>query len=136
MIDSGYKRDTSLYQHSSGFGHRKTYWAGAARCESEGRNRRIKCNQCFNQLIVEPTHFAESSSSIIDLIFTFNKSSILLSGVGGPFLVQSVRYHCPVYIVLSYHKAPTPISTRQIWLYDRGNYQPFSRDLHETTGNL
>ena len=136
MIDSGYKRDTSLYQHSLGFGHRKTSWAGAASCESEGRNRRIKCNQCFNQLIVEPTHFAKSSSSIIDLISTSNKSSILLSGVGDPFLVQSVHTHCPVCFVLSYHKALTPISTRQIWLYDRGNYQPFSRDLHETKWEL
>ena len=40
----------------------------------------------FDQLIVEPTHFTESSSYIIDLIFTSNKSSILLSGVGDPFL--------------------------------------------------
>ena len=44
----------------------------------------------FDQLIVELTHFTESSSSIIDLIFISNKSSILLSGVGDPFLGQSV----------------------------------------------
>ena len=47
-----------------------------------------------------------------------------------------MRYHCPVYFVLSYHKAPTPISTRHIWLYDRGNYQSFARDLHETNWEL
>ena len=50
----------------------------------------------FDQLIVEPTHFTESSSSIIDLIFTSYKSSIMLSGFGDPFLDQNVRYHCLV----------------------------------------
>ena len=47
-----------------------------------------------------------------------------------------MRYHCPVYFVLSYHKTPTPISTRHIWLYDRGDYQSFARDLHETNWEL
>ena len=89
-----------------------------------------------NKLIVEPTHFTEGSSSIIDLIFTSNKSSILLSDAGDPFLDQMLSNHCPVYFVLSYHKAPTPISTRHIWLYDRGDYQSFARDLHETNGEL
>ena len=55
----------------------------------------------FDQLIVEPTHFTESSSSIIDLILTSTKSSILLSGVGDPSIDQSVQHHCPVYFVLS-----------------------------------
>ena len=95
------------------------------------------CNTLIlDQLIVEPTDFTESSSSIIDLIFTSNKSSILLSGVGEPFLDQSMRYRCPVYFVLSYHKASTPISTRHIWLYDLGDYQSYARDLHETNWEL
>ena len=44
--------------------------------------------QYFNlyQLIEEPTHFTETSSSIIDLVFTSNKINILSSGVGDPFL--------------------------------------------------
>ena len=60
------------------------------------------------QIIVELTHFIEHSSSIIDLIFTSNKNSILLSGVGEPFLDQHVRYHCPVYFVLNFHKDVAP----------------------------
>ena len=98
------------------------------------------CDICqhftFDQLMLEPTHFAKSSSSIIDLILTSNKSIILLRGVGDPFLDQSVRYHCPLYFVLSYHKVPTPVSTRHIWLYDRGDYQSYARDLHETNWEL
>ena len=45
------------------------------------------CRQ-FNleQLINEPTHFTENSSSTIDLVLTSNKNNIILSGVGEPFL--------------------------------------------------
>ena len=84
------------------------------------------------QMIVEPTHFTEHSSSIIDLIFTSNKNSILLSGVGEPFLDQNVRYHCPVYFVLNFHKNVAPAFYRHIMLFDRGDYQSLSRDIRET----
>ena len=47
-----------------------------------------------------------------------------------------MRYNCPVYCVLSYHKAPTSISTRHIWLYDRGDYQSYARDLREMNWEL
>ena len=94
--------------------------------------------QYFNlhQLIVEPTHFTENTSSIIDLVFTSNKSNILSSGVGDPFLEQNVRYHCPVYFLLNFHKIIVPASHRDIWLYDREDYQPFSRDINETNWEL
>ena len=78
----------------------------------------------------------EQPSYIIDFMFTSNKSNILLSGVGDPFLDQNVPYHCPVYFVLSYHKAPATKKTRHIWLYDRGDYQSFARDHHETNWEL
>ena len=60
----------------------------------------------------------------------------MLSGVGDPFLDQSVRYHYPVYFVLNDHKPPTQISTRHIWLYDRGDYQSYARYLHEPNWEL
>ena len=49
------------------------------------------------QLINEPTHYTESSQSIIDLMLTRNASSLLLCGVGDAFLDQNIRYHCPIY---------------------------------------
>ena len=58
----------------------------------------------LEQLITEPTHYTESSSSIIDLVFTSNKTNILSSGVGDPFLEQNIRYHCPVFFVLNFNK--------------------------------
>ncbi|MCG7875097.1 MAG: endonuclease/exonuclease/phosphatase family protein, partial [Candidatus Thiodiazotropha endolucinida] len=39
----------------------------------------------LTQLISEPTHFTESSSSLLDLILVRNCSNILLSGVADPF---------------------------------------------------
>ena len=87
------------------------------------------------QLINEPTHHTESSSSIIDLFFTSNINSIVLSGVGEPILDQNISYHCPVYCVLNSNKFITPINTRHVWLYDRGDYMSFSRDLDNTDWN-
>ena len=50
----------------------------------------------LHQLINEPTHHTESSSSITDLLFTSNINSIVLRGVGEPILDQNIRYYCPV----------------------------------------
>ena len=79
-------------------------------------------------------HFTEESSTIIDLVFTSNKINILSSGFGDPFLEQNARYHCPVYFVINFHKiiAQGAALHRHIWLYERGDYQSFSRDIHET----
>ncbi|MCG8113231.1 MAG: reverse transcriptase domain-containing protein, partial [Candidatus Thiodiazotropha taylori] len=91
------------------------------------------CQQfSLHQLIDEPTHFTESSSSILDLFLTGNKNNVLLSGVGEPFLGQNIRYHCPIYCVLTFQKVSTPVYTRKIYLYNRGNYEAFSNDLEET----
>ena len=58
------------------------------------------CRQ-FNltQLITEPTNFAETSFTIIDLILVSNLRTVELSGVGEPFLMQDIQYHCPTYCV-------------------------------------
>ena len=54
----------------------------------------------LEQLITEPTHFTESSSSVLDLFFTSNKNSIIMSGIGESFLDKNVRYHCPIFCIL------------------------------------
>ena len=50
------------------------------------------------KIITEPTHFTENSSSLLDIILVSNKNHVTTSGVGGPFLDQNIRYHCPVYL--------------------------------------
>ena len=73
---------------------------------------------------------------MIDLILTSNRNSIILSGVGEPFLEQNIRYHCPVYCVLNFVKPVSPIYQRKIYLFDRGDYQSFINDIYDTDWNL
>ena len=74
------------------------------------------------QVIDDPTHFTENSSSLIDIILTNNKDSVILSGVGEPFLQQEIRYHCPVFGILNFSKPKRKSYIRQVWFFDRGNY--------------
>ena len=76
----------------------------------------------LNQIISEPTHFTENSSSVIDLILVSNLRSTELSGVGEPFLLQDVRYHCPVFVNLTFKKEKLVNITREIWLYNQGDF--------------
>lgn len=87
------------------------------------------------QLIVEPTHFTEQSSSIIDFIFITNKDNVLLSGVGDPFLQQNIRYHCPVYVFLKFSKPKKSSFERHIWYYDKGNYNNLRNKVRQTDWN-
>ena len=74
------------------------------------------------QSICEPTHFTENSSSLIDILFVNNKTHLIVSGVGDPFLNQEIRYHCPIYGIFKFSKPKFVSFTRHVWHYDRGNY--------------
>ena len=51
------------------------------------------CSQfAFQQSVDEPTHYTETSSSLIDLILVHNPNTLIASGVGDPFLNQALRY--------------------------------------------
>ena len=76
----------------------------------------------LTQTISDPTHFTESSESILDLIFTSNDDLILHSGVCDPFLQQDIRYHCPIFGLLNLKSKPRSTTSRHIWLFDKGNY--------------
>ena len=81
------------------------------------------CSQfSLYQSINEPTHFTEHSSSVIDLLFMSNKESLIVSGVGEPFLQQNIRYHCPIYAIIKFSKPKYKSFERHIWYYDRGDY--------------
>ena len=74
------------------------------------------------QLINEATNFTESSASTIDLIMVSNINSVDISGVGEPFLMQDIRYHCPTFCIFKFKKHIVKPFSRKIWLYDHGNY--------------
>ena len=76
----------------------------------------------LHQSIAEPTHYTETSSSLIDLILVHNQDSLVASGVGDPFLEQDLRYHCPIFGLLKFTKPKPKSYTRQIWNYGRGDF--------------
>ena len=81
------------------------------------------CSQfSFYQSIDQRTHFTENSSSLIDIVLVRNKDSLLLSGVGDPFLSQDLRYHCPIYGIFRFSKPKIKSFSRHLWYYDRGNF--------------
>lgn len=79
----------------------------------------------LKQCIVDPTNFTEHSSSIIDRIFVSNVVSLALSGVGDPFLLQNIQYHCPVYVVLMFSKPVSKQIKRLIWRYNDADFHSF-----------
>ena len=94
-------------------------------CLTPSTRRKIEalCTQfMLVQSITQPTHFTETSSSLIDVIFVSNKEQLVFSGVGDPFLHQDARYHCPVFGILKFSKPKLKAFKWQIWSYNNGNY--------------
>ena len=84
------------------------------------------------QSITQPTHFTETSSSLIDVILVSNKDHLVISGVGEPFLHQELRYHCPVFGILKFSKPKVKAFKRHIWSYDKGNYELLRNKARDT----
>ena len=74
------------------------------------------------QSIEQPTHYTETSSSLIDILLVNNKDHLILSGVGDLFLNQDIRYHCPIYGIFKFTKPQCKSFKRHIWNYEQGNY--------------
>ena len=84
---------------------------------NSNNNKMVELIRQYNlkqKLINEPTHFTESTTSLIDLIVVRKKSNILTSGVIGCFLPNQTRYHCPVLVLLKFLR---PSITAQYWYY-------------------
>ena len=97
-------------------------------------NRSKNLNDLINtynlkQLINEPTHFTESSSSLIDVVLVNKINNILASEVCDPFIPNLIRFHCPVAILLKFLKPKHNCYTRKIWKYDQGDYSKYRQLL-------
>ena len=104
---------------------------------SDQTNRKILslCQQfSLYQCITEPTHFSETSSSLIDNVLTSNQNSVIFSGAGDPFPSQNLitRYHCPVFGILNFTKPKRKAFTHHVWIYDHGNYDLLREKASET----
>ena len=64
------------------FNARSNSWCSSDKTTYEGKKLESLTSQCgFKQVISDPTHILESSSSYIDLIFTSQPNLIMNSGV-------------------------------------------------------
>lgn len=89
----------------------------------------IITNYNLVQMVTEPTHYTTTSNSLIDLVLVNTVNFVKEIKVGENFLDQPLRYHCPIYCFLYFPKIHTPSFKRQIWLYDRGDYNKFRDKL-------
>ena len=99
-------------------------------------NRSKNLNDLINtynlkQLINEPTHFTESSSSLIDVVLVNKMNNILASEVCDPFIPNLIRFHCPVAVLLKFLKPIHNCYTRKIWKYDQGDYIKYRQLLSD-----
>ena len=69
----------------------------------------------LTQLIIEPTHYTETSTSTIDLILVRNNTNVLCSGVADSFIPEQVRHNCPTIVILKFLRAYMPAYKRRIW---------------------
>ena len=102
---------------------------------SSGKINNICRQYDLHQIITEHTHFTERSSSLIDIILTSNPNSILLSGVGDPFLNQAIRYHCPIFSVFKFTKPHRKSIKRHIGKYKDGDYENLKHKFGNTDWN-
>ena len=56
----------------------------------------------LHQLIDEPIHYTENSSSLLDLAIISKPENVVYSGVSSPFIPDLIRYHCPIIVTLKF----------------------------------
>ena len=73
---------------------------------SSGTNKITYLASSYNltQMIDEPTHYTEHSSSTIDLVLVNKPENVLYSGVSSPFIPNLVRCLCPTLLYLKHRK--------------------------------
>ena len=102
-----------------------------------GNNNKMKeLIQVYNmkQLISDPTHFTENSSSLIDLILVRNSPNILTSGVADTFIPDLTRYHCPIIVLMKFLRPPNKAFKQRIWNYNLADFDKYRHVL--TNSNL
>ena len=102
----------------------------------DNNNKMKELIQAYNmkQLISDPTHFTEISSSLIDLILVRNSPNILTSGVADTFIPGLPRYHCPIIVLLKFLRPQNKAFKRRIWNYNLADFDKYRHVL--TNSNL
>lgn len=85
----------------------------------------------LKQLVNEPTHFTEHSSSLIDLILARSNTNVLMSEVADTFIPNQIRYHCPIILLLKFFRPKNKTFKRRIWNYKLANFDRYRVILSE-----
>ena len=85
----------------------------------------------LHQLIDEPTHYTENSSTLLNLAIVNKPENAVYSGVSSQFISGLIRYHCPIIVTLKLRKRIQKLFKRHIWLYHKGDYNKYKRLLSE-----
>lgn len=96
---------------------------------NDNKIRNLSLAYNLTQLIDEPTHFTEQSSSLLDLILAKKPENVLYSGVISPFVPNLVRFHCPTVLYLKFRKHTDKTFKRHIWIYEQGDFNLFRDKL-------
>ena len=89
----------------------------------------IASNYSLNQLIHEPTHILNLSSSCIGLIFTSQPNLVLESGIHSS--LHSNFHHQIVFVKFSLSIFYPPPYERTVWYYERANTELIRRAIDQ-----
>ena len=110
------------------FNARSNNWCSSNKTTYEGKKLDFLTSQCgFKQVISDPTHILESSSSCIDLIFTSQPNAVMNSGV-----LSSLHPNCHHQIIHAKFNLkifyPPPYE-RVVWHYQDANNDRIQRSI-------
>jgi hypothetical protein len=78
-----------------------------------------------------PTHFTESSNSLIDVvIFVTNTNHILTSFVADSLIPGVFLFHFQIVSAINFSKPKGATYKRKIWLYDRGDISGYINEIY------
>ena len=90
----------------------------------------VMSNFGLHQLIHEPTHILNSSSSCIDLIFTSQPNSVMESGVHSS--PHPNCHHQVVFAKFNLSILYPPPYERTVWFYEKANPELIRRAINES----
>ena len=112
------------------FNAKSDNWCKADVTSLEGSNiDNIASSYGLNQLIQEPTHILNSSTSCIDLIFTSQPNLVMESGIHSS--LHSNYHHQIDFAKFNLSIFYPPPYERTVWYYDRANTKLMRRAIDQ-----
>ena len=110
------------------FNARSNNWCSSDNTTYEGKKDESLTSQCgFKQVISDPTHILESSSSCIDLIFTSQPNLVMNSGVHSSLHLNC--HHRIIHAKFDLKILYPPPYERVVWYYQDANNDLIQRSI-------